>query len=549
MHIISQHTKKIMEECKIKAREAGLKFDDGTLEYIVTNNDLVELQPKFMIPTMYDYWVHDVGIMKGSRIYEVYPNNPYETVINTRPAISFYNDNNPDWMNMFIFYHVLAHIDFLQNNVFFQKTWDYDFCGRAISDKRSIIKLREDLGEKKRWVDYAIEFSRSIDNTTNYYQDLNNVTNSSNSFAQRFNFYFDIFLDKFAKEKSTEYLNEIERYNKLSAEFGENKAENIFLETIENKYKSFNENFKNFSKEKTKQNLDIMQYIAKYSESLNKPANQWMKQIIEIIRHTSLFFAPQIKTKMSNEGWASYWHEKLFLNDRGIRGHEIDFASTNARITAMRRVGLNPYGLGKKLLEFAEDLASKGKLNYEFQKMKNAIEREDYDKKTNDGQKFIFYLRKYFDDFQLLKFWDAGNFQDFVTKNKLFVTGKKLNLKKQVWEYYVKSRKGEDYRQMVIDSLYHPPYVVVGEKTKENELYLDHKFEGKQLVAKYIPDVMRGINYFWGGPVKLETTIFDIHKDELINMYVNPDYKPKYKEQRVLYELDDYKKNPNVKNL
>ena len=50
-----------MEECKIKAREAGLKFDDGTLEYIVTNSDLLELRPKFMIPTMYDYWVHELG--------------------------------------------------------------------------------------------------------------------------------------------------------------------------------------------------------------------------------------------------------------------------------------------------------------------------------------------------------------------------------------------------------------------------------------------------------------------------------------------------------
>ncbi len=37
MQLIDQHTKKIMEECKERARDAGLKFDDETLEYIVTN--------------------------------------------------------------------------------------------------------------------------------------------------------------------------------------------------------------------------------------------------------------------------------------------------------------------------------------------------------------------------------------------------------------------------------------------------------------------------------------------------------------------------------
>ncbi len=129
MELIDQHTKKIMEGCKGRAKEAGLVFGKETLEYIVTNRDMLELSPKGMIPTLYDYWVNDVEVQKGKGRYELYPVNPYETVINTRPAISFYNDNNPDWLNVMIFYHVLAHIDFFQNNSFFRHTWDYDFTG------------------------------------------------------------------------------------------------------------------------------------------------------------------------------------------------------------------------------------------------------------------------------------------------------------------------------------------------------------------------------------------------------------------------------------
>ena len=52
MKLIDQYTKKIMEECKVRAREAGLVFEDESLEYIVTNLDMLELSPKVMIPTL-----------------------------------------------------------------------------------------------------------------------------------------------------------------------------------------------------------------------------------------------------------------------------------------------------------------------------------------------------------------------------------------------------------------------------------------------------------------------------------------------------------------
>ena len=65
MQLIDQHAKTIMEGCKERARQAGLRFDDETLEYIVTNRDLLQLAPKVMIPTMYDYWVHDIEVLKG----------------------------------------------------------------------------------------------------------------------------------------------------------------------------------------------------------------------------------------------------------------------------------------------------------------------------------------------------------------------------------------------------------------------------------------------------------------------------------------------------
>ncbi|GBC60310.1 SpoVR family protein [Desulfonema ishimotonii] len=502
MELLDQHAKKIMEGCKRRARDAGLRFQDESLEYIVTNRDLIELSPKVMIPTLYDYWVHDVEVLKGKGQYELYPGNPYETVINTRPPISFYNDNNPDWLNVMIFYHVLGHIDFFQNNTYFRHTWDYDFTGQALSDKRLIAKLRS---EKGREVDYVIEFARSIDNLVGYYEKLSDLNRPRFlNGSRRMDFYFDVFLQVHRKVSIGEYVKEIERYNQCVAQYGELGEESFFAE-VEKSFPEFRAVLQRSLEKKKRHRPDLMQFLMDHSEFLNKGEHKWMKSVIHVVRNTSLFFQPQIRTKIMNEGWASYWHETLFMQDDRIRGHEVDFARVNAGVTSMPRVGLNPYALGMRLIYHIEEMAERGVYSFDFDRLSDAREREHFDRKTGRGRDFIFRVREDFNDFLFInEFVD----QAFINRHDLFVAGKRLNRSRMVWEYYVKSRKAEDYRQMLFDSMYHPPRVMVSpEKTGVNgTLYMVHRFEGKPLVKDFIANTMMGVEYLWGGPVKLETS-------------------------------------------
>ncbi len=501
MELVDQHTKKIMEGCKDRARKAGLQFQDESLEYIVTNRDLIELSPKVMIPTLYDYWVHDVQVLREKGKYELYPSNPYETVINTRPAISFYNDNNPDWLNVMIFYHVLAHIDFFQNNMFFRHTWDYDFTGQALSDKRLIAEHR---AKKGRWVDYVIEFARGIDNIVGFYSELSLLDQTPKTKqANRLDYYFDVFLQDIKNVNILEYIKEVERYNDCINK-KKKKGEKAFFADTAKKYPEFNALFKKNLEQKPKPFKDLLQYLLENSTFLNKSENKWMKSVMEVVRKTSIFFQPQIRTKIMNEGWASYWHETLFMQDDRINGHEVDFARVNAYVTSMPRVGLNPYALGMRLFYDIEESSDKGKYSFEFKKIKDIEKRKKYDIETKKGREYIFDVRKNLSDFLFIsKFVD----QDFVDKNKLFVAGKRLNQAKQVWEYYVKSRKVEDYRDMLMGSMYHPPKIEVKEdKTSDNNLYLVHQFEGKPLVKEYISNTMLGIEYLFGGQVMIETS-------------------------------------------
>ncbi len=523
MYLIDQRTKIIMEECKARAKKAGLSFFDETLEYIVTNKDMIKLSPKVMIPTLYDYWVHDVEVLQGEGKYKLYPANPYETVINSRPAISFYNDNNPDWLNIMIFYHVIGHIDFFQNNQLFEHTWNDDFVGVALADKRLIESLRSKHG---RWVDYIIEFSRSIDNIIGYFNLLSRLSYPQGMEPDnKVVYFFNTFLQDFAKVSITELNRQKDLYNELVDNHGD-VGRTMFFSEVQNKYPEFDSLFAKYQPDASSFD-DILMYIRDNSPFLKREENKWMQQVMTIIRNTAFYFAPQIRTKIMNEGWASYWHDKLFIGDKRISGHEADYARVNAGVTSISRIGLNPYAIGLRMFYYIEELAEKGKLSHYFQRMTNATEKEAFDSKTGKGQETIFNIRKEFSDFTFINtFVD----QNFINKFNLFVVGKRMNEDNGLIEYYIKSRKAEDYKQMLLDSLYHPPLIKVdADKTGEKNLYLVHQFEGKQLVKDFIPDVLIGIEFLWGSQVQLETSDVIRVKDES-----NPG-KVKLDERRVLY--------------
>ncbi len=503
MEIISQHTKKIMEKCKERARDAGLSFADESLEYIVTNRDMLELSPKGMIPTLYDYWVNDLEIIKGTKEYELYPHNPYETVINSKPALSFYNDNNPDWLNVMIFYHVLGHIDFMQNNNYFRKTWDDDFVGQALADKRLISNLR---GKHGRWVDYVIEFTRGIDNITGYYQELSLLDKEKPNKISKVDYFFNIFLQQVIKVKTPLYLKKIDNYNKTitsNKKKSSKQIDNLFITDVKTQYPEFESLYEKHVKEAKIKPVDLIKYLIENSDFLKKDENKWMKLVMEIVRNTALYFEPQRRTKIINEGWSTYWHNELFIKDNRIKGHEADFARINAYVTSIPKVGLNPYAIGYRLFEFIKNSSDKGKFTYEFEKIKDFETRKFYTKKNKNKNNYLFDVRRNFCDFTFINTFTN---QEFVDRYKLVLVGTRINQQRMTREYYIKSKKADDYKNFILNNLIHPPHITISEtKSKDGTLYLVHQYEGKQLIREFIDNTMIGIEFLWGNEVKLET--------------------------------------------
>ncbi len=556
MELISQALKVDMEECKKQARAAGLVFPDNTLEYIVTNQDLLELSPKIMIPTLYDYWVYDIEVRRNKWIYDACPHNPYETVINTRPPISFYNQDNADWFNVMIFYHVLGHIDMFQNNVYFKKTWNDDFCGEALADKRLITRVREEMGADKRWVDYVIEFAKAIDNLVGFFPELRETDEERSSeifgvFPEKVQFYFGQFLRERHEAKVVDlrfYHDEIDRYNRCVAERGKATGENAFFEDPRflSKFPEFQDVFRKHKEKNGKPRpKDLFEHLLQNSAFLKKDENRWMQDVISVVRRTSLYFQPQIRTKMCHEGWASYWHEHLFALDERIRSHETDYARVNSGVTTNPRIGMNVYAVGKYLFEFIEELAAKGKLSSRYQLLQGIEERKRYDGGAGAafGKQTLFEARKYLDDYLLVNFLSDDDFQDFVDRYQLWIAGTRLSRTEwNVAELYIKSKSGKDYRRLLNQALYHPPCIDFGgAKAKDGELYLDHIYEGRSLYTRYIRHVLTGLSFLWGGPVKLETTEYEQVEPTNWWEWRKSGFMTMYRKARVLYTCRDKK--------
>jgi stage V sporulation protein R len=377
----------------------------------------------------------------------------------------------------------------------------------------------------------VIEFARSIDNITGYYNELSKITKGDSSpYSNRLNYYFDTFLQDIKHVTHHEYLTNMQAYNeyiKTNKELGES----LFFSEIKTQYPEFESIFDRSRTHEIKKPNDLMEYILYNSPFLNREENKWMQSVIRVVRDTSLYFEPQRRTQILNEGWASFWHERLFLADKRIKGHEVDFARVHAKVTSLQRVGLNPYAIGMRLIEYLENAAEKGLHSYEYEKTQDIEMRLKYNRKNKNASDFLFTMREENCDFTLINTYLN---QDFVNRYKLFTVEKKLTEERQSWQFVVKSRKCEDYKAMVIETLWHPPHIVVEEeKTDESRIYLNHIDEGKPLVNEYIQNTLIGIEYFWGGEVNLETS----------HIFYVPDKESgkKIVKERKLYTMKDHK--------
>ena len=76
-----------------------------------------------------------------------------------------------------------------------------------------------------------------------------------------------------------------------------------------------------------------MLFIEHYSRELT----EWQRDIMTMIREEMLYFWPQLETKIMNEGWASYWHQRIIRELDLTSDEAIEFAKLNAGVVQPSR--------------------------------------------------------------------------------------------------------------------------------------------------------------------------------------------------------------------
>jgi len=236
----------------------------------------------------------------------------------------------------------------------------------------------------------------------------------------------------------------------------------------------------------------------------NAPLESWQQECLAIVRDEALYFAPQGQTKIMNEGWASYWHVKL-MTEHMLCDHEVfDFADTHSGTVATPPGGFNPYKVGLELFLDIEDRWNKGQFGKDWDECDDFAVKSQWNKNLGLGLKKIFEVRKLYND---LTFIDEFFTEDFCRKNKFFTFAYNERTEQtEIASLEFAKVKAQLLRQL---TNFGQPLIEITDANYQNrgELFLTHRFDGKELRPDYCEATLKNLCSLWGRPAHLLTEV------------------------------------------
>jgi stage V sporulation protein R len=232
------------------------------------------------------------------------------------------------------------------------------------------------------------------------------------------------------------------------------------------------------------------------------PLPNWKRDVLSMLREEAYYFAPQAQTKIMNEGWASYWHEKI-MTQRVLGADElIDFADHHSSTLAVHPGQLNPYKLGYELFCDIERRWNTGRFGKEYDECDDIAKRAAWNHDIGQGREKIFQVRAIYND---MTFIDEFLTEEFCREQKLFT----YSLNERNNRYEVADRGFQAVKDKLLFSLTNMghPYISVVDANYENraELLLRHRFDGLELRRDYATATLEALQRVWSRPVHLES--------------------------------------------
>ncbi|WP_280516885.1 SpoVR family protein [Lederbergia sp. NSJ-179] len=430
----------------------GFGLDFYPMRYEICPAEIIYTFGAYGMPTRFSHWSFGKQFFKMKLQYDLGLSKIYELVINSNPCYAFLLDTNSLIQNKLIVAHVLAHCDFFKNNARFQNT------------KRDMVESMAATAERVR--QYEIEYGK---------KEVEEFLDAVLSIEEH--------IDPSLLRPKLNGQNEDTEWEEISAQRTEYDDLWSLDEGDQDKPRRKKVK-KSFPPQPEK---DIMLFIEQYSRELE----DWQRDIMTMVREEMLYFWPQLETKIMNEGWASYWHQRI-LRELDLTSEEaIEFAKLNASVIQPSKTNINPYYLGLKIFEDIEE-----RYNHPDEEMKEQGIKE------NSGREKIFEVRQIESDISFIR--------NYLTKELVYREDMYL-FQKRGRDYKVVDKEWTEVRDQLVNMRVNGgfPYITVndGDYLKSGELYLKHWYEDVELDLNYLEKVLPYIYQLWGRPVHMETAV------------------------------------------
>jgi len=415
----------------------------------------------YALPGRYSHWTFGKAYHRMKMMYDFGLSKIYEVVINSNPSYAFLLETNSPTQNKMVIAHVLGHIDFFKNNVYFSKT------NRRMVDEAALHARR--MGE------YEFKYGRKV-----VEEFLDAVLSIEEHVDPNF----------FIRKRNQKAENEDEK----KSDRREGPYDDLLSKEERNEGDPSKEDKDNQRKRKLSFEVpekDLVYFLMKYSPTLEP----WQRDVMAMLHEEMEYFVPQMQTKIMNEGWASIWHSRIMREMDLPTNEHLEFAELHAGVVSPHKGQLNPYYLGYKIFEDIEKRWDNP----------SAEERKKFGRAGGEGRAKMFEVRELDNDISFLRNYLT---EELCDELDLYVY---QLVDEEDWT--VTEKNWEKVRDQLTGNMtnFGFPYIEVvdGDYDGNSELYMVHRFEGVELDMKYARKTLEYVHKLWGRDVHLETRVDD----------------------------------------
>ena len=413
----------------------------------------------YALPGRYSHWTFGKAYHRMKMMYDFGLSKIYEVVINSNPSYAFLLETNSPTQNKLVIAHVLGHIDFFKNNVYFSKTNRRMVDGAALHARR-MGEYEFKYGRKvvEEFLDAVLSIEEHVD--PNFFIRKKREDSEKDADKQR----------RRPEGRYDDLLSSEERHE-LHEDTEGNRDGRQLKPSIDAPEK------------------DLVYFLMKHSPTLEP----WQRDVMAMLHEEMEYFIPQLQTKIMNEGWASIWHSRIMREMDLPTNEHLEFAELHAGVVSPHKGQLNPYYLGYKIFEDIEKRWDNP----------TAEDRERFGRGGSEGREKMFEVRELDNDISFLRNYLT---EELCEELDLFVY---QLIDEEDWT--ITEKKWERVRDQLVLNMtnFGFPYIEVldGDYDGNSELYLMHRYEGVELDMKYARKTLEYVYKLWGRDVHLETQV------------------------------------------